>query len=328
MKKIILIICIFTLLLTGCGRVSSKDVLKELENKLNKSSGYHLEGELEITNHDEVYNYNIEVDTIKDKNYKVKFINLNNGFEQIILKNDEGVFLLSPSLNKSFKFQSDWPYVHSQIYLIEAIIRDIKNDKEMLFKRNDNGFTINTKVDYPNNRSLASEKITIDNKYNIKSITIYDSNDVICMKFNIKKLKYSPKYNNDFFSIDNMTENVEEEKSASVIEDVIYPLLLPEGTKLVNEEKVTKSNGERVIMTYDGEKSFLLVEETLDVFNEFTVIPTSGEPYMLMDTIGVVTDNSLSWSSGNMEYYLVSDVMSREELVEVAQSIVGVQSFK
>ena len=57
MKKIILIICIFTLLLTGCGRVSSKDVLKELENKLNKSTGYHLEGELEITNHDEVKGY-------------------------------------------------------------------------------------------------------------------------------------------------------------------------------------------------------------------------------------------------------------------------------
>ena len=68
--------------------------------------------------------------------------------------------------------------------------------------------------------------------------------------------------------------------------------------------------------------------ETLDVFNEFTVIPTAGEPYMLMDTIGVVTDNSLSWSSGNMEYYLVSDVMSREEMLDVAQSIVGVQSFK
>ena len=48
----------------------------------------------------------------------------------------------------------------------------------------------------------------------------------------------------------------------------------------------------------------------------------------LMDTIGVMTDNSLSWSSGNTEYYLVSDVMSQNELIEVAQSIVGITSLK
>ena len=114
----------------------------------------------------------------------------------------------------------------------------------------------------------------------------------------------------------------------SSIEDVVYPLFLPSGTKLVDEQILSKDSGERVIMTYDGEKSFLLVEETLDVFNEFTVIPSTGEPYQLMDTIGVMTNNSLSWASGNMEYYLVSDVMSKEELIEVAQSIVGVISIK
>ena len=42
----------------------------------------------------------------------------------------------------------------------------------------------------------------------------------------------------------------------------------------------------------------------------------------------LLTDNSLSWSSGNTDYYLVSDVMNSEELIEVAQSIVGVISVK
>ena len=27
---------------------------------------------------------------------------------QIILRNEEGVFVLTPALNKSFRFQSDW----------------------------------------------------------------------------------------------------------------------------------------------------------------------------------------------------------------------------
>jgi hypothetical protein len=47
-----------------------------------------------------------------------------------------------------------------------------------------------------------------------------------------------------------------------------------------------------------------------------------------LDTLGVMTDNSLSWTSGNTEYYLVSDVMSVSELLEVAQSLIAVPSFK
>ena len=51
------------------------------------------------------------------------------------------------------------------------------------------------------------------------------------------------------------------------------------------------------------------------------IIPTYGEPYRLMDTIGVMTDNSLSWSSGGIDYYLVSDVLNTNELVNIAESI-------
>ena len=82
------------------------------------------------------------------------------------------------------------------------------------------------------------------------------------------------------------------------------------GTKLKSEEKLNKTGGERVILTFEGEKPFLLVEETVKQEDELTIIPTMGEPYMFMDTIGALSDNSLTWSSGNMEYYLVSDVMN------------------
>ena len=105
-------------------------------------------------------------------------------------------------------------------------------------------------------------------------------------------------------------------------------MFLPSGTKLVDEEVVKKDNGQRVIMSYDGDKSFLLVEETTDVLNEFTIIPTSGDLYQLMDTLGVATDNSLSWTSNGIDYYLVSDVMNRDEMVQVAESIVGIVSMK
>ena len=328
MKKIIILLFVL-IFFTGCGIMRQKDVAKEFQKKYDQSSGYHLEGDLEITNHDEVYQYDVEVDVKKEDYYKVSLTNTQNQFQQIILKNEEGVFLLTPSLNKSFKFQSDWPYNNSQIYLIDSLIKDIQNDSQNTFEEKEDSYLFHTKVNYPNNRHLSNQKIQLDKNYQLKRVTVYDQNDVVCMEFTVSKIKYSPKYDKDFFALEPMVEESNQEtESTSVIEDVVYPLLLPEGTKLVDEEKVAKDTGERVIMTYDGEKSFLLVEETLDVFQDFTVIPSVGEPFFLMDTIGVMTDNSISWSSGNLEYYLVSDVMSQEELVEVAQSIVGINSFK
>ena len=74
-------------------------------------------------------------------------------------------------------------------------------------------------------------------------------------------------------------------------------------------------------MTFDGDKPFLLVEETANIEEEMTIIPTYGEPFMLMDTFGALTDNSITWTSGGIDYYIVSDVLNQDELLEVAQSI-------
>ena len=48
----------------------------------------------------------------------------------VLHDDDDGVYVLTPSLNKSFKFQSDWPYENSQIYLLNALIKDIEKDSK------------------------------------------------------------------------------------------------------------------------------------------------------------------------------------------------------
>ncbi len=338
MKRIFVLLLIFSIVLTGCGNIKIKDIKKEIIKKYDKSNGYQMEGVLTIYNNDDVYHYDVVSSYKKDHFYHISILNQNNDFKQIILKNDDGVFLYTPSLNRSFKFQSDWPYKNSQIYLLDAIMNDLENDKDSSFLKKNDSYIVSTKVHYPNNSSFSSQKIVFNSDYKIKKITVYDSNEKVCMEFQVNRLTFSPKFSKNFFQLDtiqsdNSQTNEEESddsevKETGTLEDVIYPLFVPSGTKLVDEEKVLKDSGERVIMTYDGEKSFLLVEETQDVFQEFTIIPSTGEPFQLMDTIGVMTDNSLSWSSGNTEYYLVSDVMSQNELIEVAQSIVGITSLK
>lgn len=330
MKKVILLLILGSIFFTGCGNHTQKDIINSFFKKLESNTGYFLRGSLSINNNDEIYNYSVEVHHKKDDFYKVILTNIANQHTQVILKNENGVYVLTPSLNKSFRFQSDWPYQNSQVYLLDALFNDLKKDSSFAFEKKNNTFIFNSKVQYPNNSKLVNQRIFFNKSAIPKKVIVYDKNGAEIMVMNFEKIKFSPRLSKDDFKIEKVIDinSLEQTKEKKYLDDVIYPLFVPNGTKLVGEERLEKNGGQRVIMNYSGEKSFVLVEETVDVFNDFTIIPTSGEPYQLMDTLGVMTNNSLSWSSGNIEFNIISDVMTMDEMVEVAQSITGIVSMK
>ena len=324
-KKILVVIMLCLLCLTGCfGK--KNDALKEIKNKYGNLKSYALTGDLEIINNDDTYNYDVKVIFQKKDKYYVSLKNTTNNHEQIILRNDDGIYVLTPSLNKSFKFQSDWPYNNSQVYLIKSIIDDINKDDERSIVSDDKGYVFTTTVNYPNNRNLVRQIVTFDKDYNLKSVNVVNENDITQMKMTFKTIDLKPEISNDTFDLNKiMDTNIPEQntktETTSTLDDIIYPLYIPSGTVLTSSEKISKGDGERVIMTFEGEKSFLLVEETASINDEFSIIPTYGEPYLLIDTVGALTDSSISWSSNGVDYYLVSDVMSRQELLDVARSV-------
>ncbi len=326
-KLLILVMC--CLLLCGCSKMNKSDLIRKFAKKVKNSDSYLLSGDLELRNQDDIYKYKVEVCYEKNSKYKVSLTNEGNSSTQIILKNEDGVYILTPSLNRSFKFQSDWPYNNSQIYLLEALVRDLKKDK-VTMKNSDDSIVFNTPVDYPNNKNLVSQKIYFNKSGDLKKVIVYDIEDIPSMEFTINKIDYSPSFSKDHFTLDKImgSQDKEEVKETLELEDTIYPLILPDNTKLANEEKIKKDHGERILMTFEGDSPFFLVEETASASDEFTIIPTNGEPYRLMDTLGIMTDNSLSWVSNGIEYYLVSDVLSSEEMVNIAESIYALPTMK
>ena len=376
MKKKILFLMIFffTLLLVGCGKYGEDDAIKDFKKKIDKADSYRVTGTLEITNNDDTYQYTVDASYKKDNNYRVSLINKSNNHEQIILKNSDGVYVVTPSLNKSFKFQSDWPYNNSQIYLLSSILNDIKNDTERKFEEKDGNYIFTTKVNYPNNTELSKQVITLDNKLNLKTIEVQNNNGITQMTMKFDNIDYNSNFNSNYFDLNSIIDNIENPddklknntkdnndnsqtnkdkntttennnnnnindkapdnkkdkttEQSSAIDDIIYPLYIPTGTSLIDKEKVSKTDGERVILTFDGEKPFLLVEETSSVSDEFSIVPTLGEPYLLIDTIGALTNNSITWSSNGIDYYIVSDAMSQIELIEIASSISSIPTMK
>ena len=233
------------------------------------------------------------------------------------------VIVLTPSLNKSFKFQSDWPYNNSQSYLLQPILKDIENDKEHTYKETKSGYLFTTTVNYSSNPELVKQEITFDKKLNIQKVVVYNKEDqaMITMKFD--EVDMDSTFKDSYFSLKtNMSgKNTEISKPTSKLEDIIYPMYIPENTTLTSQDKVDKEDGERIILTFDGDNPFMLVQETSSYSEDMETIPMYGDPEIMADSVAAVSDTSITWISNGVEYYVVSETMKSDELLNVARSI-------
>jgi len=335
-KKILFLLVLGLFVLGGCGKVSEKDILKEFGKKVGNADSYYIEGTLDIVNNEDIYTYDVKVSYAKKDNYKVELVNTVNNHKQIILRNSDGVYVVTPRINKSFKFQSDWPYNNSQVYLLGPILEDINSDEERVFEEVSDGYKVTVSANYPNNPRLIKQEMLFDKDGNIKRVNVIDKDGNEQITMNFDKVDLNSKFNDNYFDlkeiIDVKEESLEdkditnsgtnnETKTTSSIEDVIYPMYLPVNTYLTNSEKVNKDNGERLILTFDGDNPFMLIEETLSYEEEHLIVPTYGELELMASTVAIVNDNSINWIDNNMEYYVVSDSLSKSELLDIARSI-------
>lgn len=410
MKKLFLIVAVIaTICLTGCVKVGDKEIKDSFIKETAGLKAYYMEGTLKLTNNDDNYAYDVEVSYQKDNNYKVSLVNKANEYEQIILKNKDEIYVITPSLNKSFKFQSDWPNNNSQSYLLHSVAKDLKDDSGYKFTQKDKDYIFTTKTNYPNNPKYVKQNITLNKNFDLKKVEVQDDKDITYIEFTVKNLDKKANFSENEFSLEEITKDFEVQEDSesnestqnnsandnskkqetnsgetstknsnestqnsqtdketnksitdenensqtnesttrntsdsqtsesttennqtnsnqatsetSKIDENIFPLYLPSNTSLTDKEVIETTNGERVIMTFSGDNPFILVQETVKPSKELEIIPTYGEPFMLIDTVGSLTDTSYTWTSNGVEYYIVSDQMAQTELLEVAKSI-------
>ena len=197
MKKYIIILCMF-LGLCGCGK--SDNVVKKFQNKIEKADNYILKGNMSIVSNEDTFTYKVEASKSKDGYYKVSLVNQTNNHEQVILKNKDGVYVVTPDLNKSFKFQSDWPNNGSQSYLIDVLLNDVVNDDKVHVEKD----YIQCKVNYPNNNTLYSEKIYLDKDYGVKKVEVLDQDGNVKITLNVNSINYKAKFNDEYFSLESL----------------------------------------------------------------------------------------------------------------------------
>ena len=314
MKKILILLC--CVFLVACSK--SSNALKDISKNINNSNGYYLDGTLEVMNGDDSSFYNVKVSFKKDNLFKVSLTNQVNNHEQIILRNNDGVYVLTPSIGKSFKFQSDWPYNNSQVYLLQTLLKDINNG-EYTYKETNEGYTFTTNVTYSNDKNLIKQDINFGKNYLIKSVYVYDKNELIKMKMVFNNVDMNKNYDTNYFTLEENMKDAKKDNEVASLKDVVYPMYVPSDTYLTNKETIDTNNGKRIILTFTGSKPFTFVQENVTLTDVTLLI--DGEFVLLNDVLGNVTANEVSWISNGVEYYITSDALSQNEMIEIAKTV-------
>ena len=323
MKKY-LVVLLGVLCLFGCGKADQSNVKDEFVKNISKKNSYLVKGTMNIISNEDTFSYNVTVAKSND-NYRVNLVNTINNHEQVILRSNNEVYVVTPSLNKSFKFQSDWPDNGSQAYLLNSLVNDINNDSESKAEVDGDGFVISSKVNYPNNANLVSEKIYLDKKSNLKKVEVLDKDGKVKITVNYTSIDFKPTFKDDYFKLESLIDEecCKDKETSALMDDIVYPLYLPSNTYLSTKDTVNTESGNRVILTFTGDSPFTLIEEKTVANSEFEIIPVYGEPLMLSETMGALSSNSLYFTSNNVDFYLSSDKLSGNELLTIAESITG-----
>ncbi|OXM88401.1 outer membrane lipoprotein-sorting protein [Paenibacillus rigui] len=202
---IALVMCL-SLVLAGCGKKDAGSVVKDLDGVINKLQSYQGSGKMVLHTGQEPQEYQVEVWYQNPHYYRISLTNAKKDITQIVLRNDDGVFVLTPHLNKSFRFQSDWPENQGQVYLYQSLVQSILMDNDRQFTTDPNAYVFDVLANYQNG-SLARQKIWLDKKsYAPQKVEVSDQNANVMVIVDFNQFEFGKKFEKDSFDMQrNMT---------------------------------------------------------------------------------------------------------------------------
>ena len=323
MKK--LLICVlFLFCLTSCDKEDDKDYKKELTEYSSSLTKYSLEAQMKVVKAEGNVEFLVNVDYLEPNFYKVRLQNKANNNVQVILKNPDGVFVITPALNKQFQFNSDWPLNSSHAYLFQSIVKDITNDPDASFTTDEDSYTITSKVDTKTNAKLKSQKTTFDKKTNAPiSNVIYDSTQTPVITVDFKFFKTDKNLKANDFNADVVNNTIKLEMAEGTLNGVLQecvPTFMPEGytlkKSLIKEEYTLYTYGSNLgvytITTIVTEPS-----DALTVSREFSDI------VLLECGVGFIKEKSITFFVDNLLVSIYNEVFNLEEVTMIANSFVA-----
>lgn len=328
LKKIIIgVIVLGVIVLAGWKLFFSKsDISSALEKKTSDLTCYHMELTMDMENGDNTRNYFVTTDyqkTDDGENFRVSIKDQNISQEQIIIKNKDGVFVLTPTLNQVYKFNSGWPTNSPKPYLYQSILSGFETKHDI--KKVDDGYILSTNPTYKNNPTWIKQDTKLTSDLAPQYINIYGANNEALVKINFSKVDFSPKFEEGYFEVKNNMDtsrsNLTENTSKGNQEFPMYPTGANISATMKEETTSTIDGSEVVILVYEGEDAFTVVQSIIEPSKEMVVSEIDGTLESVLTGVAYSKNNYLIYVENNIKYSIYSKALTISEKIEVAEGM-------
>ncbi|MFC4302480.1 LolA family protein [Cohnella boryungensis] len=190
-------------LLAGCGSKNADSIVKDLDKVVDKMESYEGRGTMILHTGQQPLEYKVEVWYQKPDMYRIALTNAKRDITQIVLRNTEGVFVLTPQLNKSYRFQSDWPDNQGQVYLYQTLAQSIIMDNSRQFATDKDSYVFDVMAGNYQNGSFARQKIWLaQNDYAPKHVEVSDANGNKMVEVIFNSFEFGKKFDKSAFDMD------------------------------------------------------------------------------------------------------------------------------
>lgn len=295
------------------------DSLEDTLEKAKAYSHYELVCDMEMVQNDELKSYEVTVSYLKEKKneyYKVELYDKSINQSQIIIKNDEGVYVLTPTLNQVFKFQSNWPDNSPKPYIYSSLLELLEDNKA---EKIDDGYQVEGKISLPNDDRIVKEEIIFDRKLHPLRITCLDKDETELIIVKVKEFNVKKNIKTSVFDQDKVLKETQNQYQSTMSGDILYPVVNL-GSYLDSETVSTVEGDKNHILRFTGEKNFTIIESP-EIYDETVVNVVDDEVIDLVDGFAYYRDNRLSMMNSGIMCSIYSNDLTKEEMLSIMTSM-------
>ena len=328
LKKILISIVILLLIGLGVWKIffNNESISDKIEDVTQNLNSYNIEANMELINGEEKRNFNVKVSYLKSENqdyFRVSLYDTNINQEQIMLRNKDGVYVLTPSLNQAYNFKSGWPLNSAKPYIYQSLLDVFKGNYDIQ-KLND-GFVVTSEIEFKHSPAYTKQEVKFTNELVPLWVNLYNDKNEVLVKVTFTKVETNVSFEDDYFDVDkNMSTARENIVSSSAKEEFELPLLLTGSNLNINlkDNVTTKIDGEELhMLVYEGDSNFTVIQKVCSSYTELEMIDTDGELVMTINGFAILEDNKVSYVYNDIEIVIYGNDMSVNTYFEVANGI-------
>ncbi len=238
--KMLTILIVLSIVLAACGKKDAAGVVKDLDKVVTKLESYQGSGTMTLFTGDKPQEYKVEVWYQNPSFYRIALTNAEKDVTQIVLRNEQGVYVLTPSLNKSFRFQSDWPENQGQVYLYQTLVRSILSDGSRQFVSDKDSYVFEVAANY-NTHALVRQKIWLaKDNYAPKQVQVSDSQAKVVVEVKFDKFAFDAKFENNSFDMQHNLDTAAQNAKGTLLEVDENGMLVEKAPEASQSEPVSE----------------------------------------------------------------------------------------